>query len=203
MGNGQSKITAQDKAVLEMKMQRDKLHQYQKKIKVILDREEAVAKECLAKGDKHRALLALRKRKYQSQLLSKTDEQLEALEQLSQSVEFALVQKDVMYGLEQGNSVLKAINKEMSLDRVEKIMDESADGIAYQQEVSDMLANQITNSEEEEVQAELEALEAEVAKASLPEMPNAPKQKLPEVEAEPEAEPEPAASRARSGPVLA
>lgn len=38
-----------------------------------------------------------------------------------------------MFGLEQGSKVLKQINKEMSLERVEKIMEDSADGIAYQQ----------------------------------------------------------------------
>jgi charged multivesicular body protein 6 len=201
MGGNQSKVTSQDKAILEMKIQRDKLHQYQKKIKAILDREEAIAKECLEKGDKKRALLALRKRKYQSQLLVKTDEQLDKLEQLSQNVEFALVQKDVLHGLEQGNSVLKAINKEMSLERVEKIMDDSAEGIAYQKEVSDMLANTITSSEEAEVLEELETLEREVAEKSMPVMPDAPKQKLPEPE--PEAAAASYMDEDREGPVLA
>lgn len=65
-----------------MKIQRDKLRQYQKKIQTVLDREHEIAKEMLAKGDKQRALLALRKRKYQEQLLIKTDGQLQALEEL-------------------------------------------------------------------------------------------------------------------------
>lgn len=164
MGNSNSKkveVTDQDRAVLELKVQRDKIRQYQKRIQVVLDREHAVAKECLAKGDKQRALLALRKRKYQEQLMAKTDEQLASLQELTRSIEFALVQKDVLYGLEQGNKVLKQLNKEMSLERVERIMDESADAVAYQQEVSDMLSGVITNSEEDEVQEELDALERE------------------------------------------
>jgi len=65
-----------------MKLQRDKLHIYQKKIQTILTREHEIAKECLAQDDKSRALLALRRRKYQEQLLVKTDAQLEALEKL-------------------------------------------------------------------------------------------------------------------------
>lgn len=65
-----------------MKIQRDKLRQYQKKIQAVLDREHQVAREMVAKGDNARALLALRRRKYQEQLLVKTDGQLQALEEL-------------------------------------------------------------------------------------------------------------------------
>lgn len=65
-----------------MKIQRDKLRQYQKKIQTVLDREHQIAKEMVKKGDNARALLALRKRKYQEQLLVKTDGQLQALEEL-------------------------------------------------------------------------------------------------------------------------
>lgn len=38
----------------------------------------------------------------------------------------------MLFGLEQGNKVLKQINKEMTMERVEKIMDDSAEGIEYQ-----------------------------------------------------------------------
>lgn len=116
-----------------MKNQRDKLHQYQKRITLITNREKEIAKECLRNGDKRRALLALRKKKYQESLLAKTDQQLAQLEMLTSDVEFALVQKDVVFGLQQGTSVLKEIHKEMGgLERVEMIMGESEEARAYQ-----------------------------------------------------------------------
>ncbi|TGO33493.1 hypothetical protein BHYA_0243g00090 [Botrytis hyacinthi] len=132
MGNTPSthKISAQDKAILDMKNQRDKLHQYQRRITVLTDRETAIAKEMLAKGDKKRALLALRRKKYQESLLAKTDAQLEQLEKLTSSVEFAL-------------------------------------------EVSDMLGGMMSNQDEDEVEDELAALEAEVTGVPLPEVPTA------------------------------
>lgn len=152
MGNSPSthKISAQDKsvflfrfnpytdqnfrAILDMKNQRDKLHQYQRRITVLTDREKAIAKEMLAKGDKPKALLALRRKKYQESLLTKTDAQLEQLEKLTSSVEFALVQKDVVFGLQQGTNVLQEIHREMGgLEHVEKLMGDTADAIAYQQ----------------------------------------------------------------------
>jgi charged multivesicular body protein 6 len=116
-----------------MKNQRDKLHQYQRKITVLTDRETAIAKEMLARGDKPKALLALRRKKYQESLLAKTDAQLEQLERLTSSVEFAQVQKDVVFGLQQGTQVLKEIHNEMGgIEHVEKLMGETADAIAYQ-----------------------------------------------------------------------
>ena len=54
-----SRITEQDRAVLGLKQQRDKLNQYKKRIEGNLDRERQVAKELLKhnKRDKARALL--------------------------------------------------------------------------------------------------------------------------------------------------
>ena len=82
MGTQQSRVSSHDRAILEMKIQRDKLKQYQKRIQLVSDRETDVARQCLTKGDKKRALLALRQKKYQEGLLEKTDDQLAILEQL-------------------------------------------------------------------------------------------------------------------------
>lgn len=176
-----------------MKNQRDKLHQYQKRITVITNREKEIAKECLRNGDKQRALLALRKKKYQESLLAKTDQQLAQLEILTSDVEFALVQKDVLFGLQQGTSVLKEIHREMGgLERVEMILGESEEARAYQevrylvfaiyrrvhaksgQEINDALGNKMSNQDEDEVEDELEALEAAVSgsKVRMPDAPN-------------------------------
>lgn len=170
-----------------MKNQRDKLHQYQKRITIITNREKEIAKQCLRNGDKRRALLALRKKKYQESLLAKTDQQLAQLETLTSDVEFALVQKDVVFGLQQGTKVLKEIHKEMGgLERVELILGENEEAQAYQnarhvlrsgfiskvltntQEINEMLGTRMTNQEEDEVEDELEALAAESAKLRMP-----------------------------------
>ncbi|CAN9245883.1 unnamed protein product [Alternaria alternata] len=176
MGNSSSanKISAQDKAILDMKNQRDKLRQYQKRITVLTDREKEIAKECLAKGDTGKAKLALRRKKYQEGLLSKTDAQLAQLEILTSDVEFALVQKDVLFGLQQGTAVLKEIHKEMGgIENVEKLLGENEEARAYQEEISELLANKMSNQDEDEVEDELDALEAEVH-GTVPALPDAP-----------------------------
>ncbi|KAF2268700.1 charged multivesicular body protein-like protein 6 [Lojkania enalia] len=174
MGNSSStnKISAQDKAILDMKNQRDKLHQYQKRITVITDREREIARECLRRGDEKKAKLALRRKKYQESLLAKTDAQLAQLEILTSDVEFALVQKDVLFGLQQGTAVLKEIHREMGgIENVEKLLGESEEARSYQEEISELLANKMSNQDEDEVEEELEALEAEVSGVKLPDAP--------------------------------
>ncbi|KAJ3569058.1 hypothetical protein NP233_g5302 [Leucocoprinus birnbaumii] len=184
MGAKQSlpKITAQDKAILDLKLQRDKLRQYQKTVRYyifelgigwlsdlaikrqiqhVLDREHAIAKTHLSNGQKDRAMVALRRRKYQESLLVKTDQQLETLEQLVSTIEFSLVEVSVLHGLKQGNEVLKEIHREMNPESVERLLEETQEAREYQREISDMLANNLTLDEEEAVQEELRQLEAE------------------------------------------
>ena len=118
---------------MDLKTQRDKLKQYQKRIKVVTDRETEAARQLLAQGDRPKALLALRRKKFQESLLVKTDAQLAQLQALVANVEFAQIQKDVVFGLEQGTKVLQEINREIGgLDHVEKLMGETAEAIAYQ-----------------------------------------------------------------------
>ncbi|KAF0450498.1 Snf7-domain-containing protein [Gigaspora margarita] len=161
MGNKTSKITSQDRAILDLKIQRDKLIQYQKKLQVISDKETEIAKKALRNGNKRGALLALKKKKYQEQLLKKTDTQLLNLEELTQSIEFALVEKDVLSGLELGNNILKEIHKEMTIEKVEKLMEDTTDAIAYQNEIEELLSGKITREDEDEILEELRQIEEE------------------------------------------
>lgn len=66
-----------------------------------------------------------------------------------------------MLGLQQGNAVLKEIHKEMNPESVERLLEETAEAQAYQREIDDMLATQMTAEEEDAVQSELETLERE------------------------------------------
>ncbi|CAK3892589.1 Charged multivesicular body 6 [Lecanosticta acicola] len=200
MGNSSSsnKISAQDRAILDLKIQRDKLHQYQKRISIVTTRETEIARQCLRSGNKQKALLALRRKKYQESLLAKTDQQLAQLQALTSDVEFALVQKDVLFGLQQGTAVLKEIHKEMGgLDKVEMILGESEEAQAYQKEINEMLSGKMSNEDEDEVEDELEAMarEAEArGTVSLPDAPSVTKNELPDA---PQESPEERARRRR------
>jgi len=181
------KITSQDKAILDLKVQRDKLNQYQKKIQAVLDREYEIAKISLKNGDKKKALLALKKKKYQEQLIEKVDTQLMNIEELTNSIEYALVEKDVINGLKAGNEILTKLNKEMSIEKVEDLMNETAEAVAYQNEISELLSGALTVEDEEAIENELNRIVEEEMNNKLPDVPNT---ELPNVEgvSEPEEE---------------
>ncbi|KAF5374837.1 hypothetical protein D9758_000391 [Tetrapyrgos nigripes] len=176
-----------ERIALDLKLQRDKVKQYQKKLQAILDREEVIAKTHLAAGQKDKALIALRRRKYQQSLLIKTDGQLENLEQLVSTIEFSLVEVSVLHGLKQGNDVLKEIHKEMNPESVERLLEETAEARAYQEEINEMLANNLSLDEEDAVQTELRELEAALV-ITLPEAPSTAPAAQDAMEAEPSQE---------------
>lgn len=85
MGTSQSKgvrVTKQDRAVLDLKVQRDRVRQYQRKLQQVLDREHDIARQAVREGHMERARLALRQRAYQNGLIEKTDQQLATLQEL-------------------------------------------------------------------------------------------------------------------------
>ncbi|KAH6596945.1 hypothetical protein BASA61_003287 [Batrachochytrium salamandrivorans] len=173
-------VSSQDKAVLELKVQRDKLKQYEKKLQTVLDRELQVAKEQLRLKNHHAARLALAKKKYQQGLLDKIDSQLITLDQLTQSIEYALVEQQVLEGLQNGTKVLNDLNKEMRLEDVEKLMDDSADAVAYQNQIGEMLSGVFSDADEADVMAELDQLILLENEETLKSLPDAPTTKLPD-----------------------
>lgn len=169
-----SKVTEQDKAVLQLKQQRDKLKQYQKKVVAQLERDREVARKLLQEGKKDKAKLMLRKKKFQESLLDKTDGQLDNLERLVHDLEFAQVEQEVVRGLEVGNAALKKMHQILSLEDVERIMDETRDGIEYQQEIDALLAGGLSQQDEDDVMAELdEILSQGEGEITLPDVPAA------------------------------
>ena len=84
-----SRITEQDRAVLGLKQQRDKLNQYKKRIEGNLDKERQVAKELLKHNKRDKARTLLKKKRYQENLLSQCDGQLDSIQQLIDSLELA------------------------------------------------------------------------------------------------------------------
>ena len=176
-----SRITEQDKAILNLKKTRDQLLQYQKKIEGNLAKDRELAKQLLKDGKKDRAKLLLRKKKYHESLLTKTDGQLNNLETLVHDLEFSQVEKQVLDGLKEGNAALKKANEMFSIDEIEQIMDDTAEAMEKQREIESILSGQLTEEEEEDVLKELENLaEDEESKVSdkVPELPNVPTDNL-------------------------
>ncbi|KAL6475627.1 hypothetical protein MHYP_G00166670 [Metynnis hypsauchen] len=184
-----SRVTEQDKAVLQLKQQRDKLKQYQKKVTLQMEKERQLAKQLLKDGKKEKALLLLKKKRFQEQLLDKTENQMSNLERMVQDIEFAQIEMKVIEGLKVGNDCLKKMHEVLSIDEVERIMDETHDAIEYQRQIDDILAGSLTQEDEDAVLAELEAITQGDVDVELPEVPDEQLPEVPEQE-EPEREKE-------------
>ncbi|XP_066237583.1 charged multivesicular body protein 6 [Saccopteryx leptura] len=168
----QSRVTEQDKAILQLKQQRDKLKQYQKRVMQQLEREREVARRLLRDGRKERAKLLLKKKRYQEQLLYKTENQITSLETMVQSLEFTQIEMKVMEGLKIGNECLNKMHQVMSIEEVERILDETQEAVEYQRQIDELLAGSFTQEDEDAILEELNTITQE--QIELPEVPSEP-----------------------------
>lgn len=172
-----SRVTEQDKAVLQLKQQRDKIKQYQKKILMSLENERSMAKKLLQDGRKEKAKLLLKKKRFMEQMLEKTDGQLTNLERMTHDLEYAQIELQVVQGLKVGNEALKRIHDVLCIEDIERLMDETQEAVEKQKEIDELLSGQLTAEDDEAVLAELDALVAEEEAAAVANLPNVPAEK--------------------------
>ena len=199
------RVTQHDKAVLDLKTQRDKLKAYQKRVcsnntpqrttqtqqhdrdasvwhkptqlTNVIEKEKETARQLLKAGQKDKALLVLKKKKRQEQLLAQSEAQLDNVSQMIDSVEFAQMEKDVFDKLKAGNETLTALNKEMSVEKVEALMADTEEALAAQREIEEALAGHLTTEDDAEIEEELAALDEEQEQELAAKMPDVPKTK--------------------------
>jgi charged multivesicular body protein 6 len=157
----QHQISDKDRAILELKRQRVKLTQYQQKVQAVLRREHVMVRELLRAGRKDRALLTLRRKKYQETLIANANAQMLNLEQMVHSIESAAMTNQVLTALGEGKNALTAIHAEASIDDVERLMDETQEAVAYQNELNALLNGELSQEDDAAILKELAALSTE------------------------------------------
>eukprot|EP00270_Netrium_digitus_P010244 TRINITY_DN3167_c0_g1_i1.p1 TRINITY_DN3167_c0_g1~~TRINITY_DN3167_c0_g1_i1.p1 ORF type:complete len:219 (+),score=93.53 TRINITY_DN3167_c0_g1_i1:110-766(+) len=166
-----NRITEVDKAVLTLKTQRRKLQDYQKKVEAVVSRENEVIRELIKEKKKDRAMVALRRRKLQEEMLKKADVWVMNVEQQLADIEVASRQKEVFESMKAGQAAIKQLQSHIRIEDVEKLVEETEDAKEYQNELKDLMAQQqLTVEEEEAVNEEFAKLEEELGMTELEEM---------------------------------
>ena len=179
-------ITAQDRAVLDLKNARDKLRRFQAK----LDAESAQltkrAAQLLRDGKKDRALLTLKFRRFRQDKANAVDGQLLRLEDMVSAIRWEERQSEVVTALREGNEALKALHEDMG--DVSALMDETRDQLEMEREVSALLSGETTDDSEllKELDAmaapalDLPAAPSSLPASSLPAAPSSVPERRPE-----------------------
>eukprot|EP00300_Choanocystis_sp_HF-7_P027279 c32362_g1_i1.p1 GENE.c32362_g1_i1~~c32362_g1_i1.p1 ORF type:complete len:242 (+),score=81.49 c32362_g1_i1:42-728(+) len=132
------------------------------------DNELITAKRMVAAKNKRAAKLALtRKRMFEAQLEKIVGIRM-TIEQQKLAIESNNFNLEIFNVLRVGASALQSINQDLSVDRVDEVMDQIQDGIDLSTEITDALSQPLSSLEDEdELEAELAALQADEFEATL------------------------------------
>ncbi|EPY76228.1 hypothetical protein CB1_001463001 [Camelus ferus] len=89
-----------------------------------------------------------------------------------QSIEFTQIEMKVLEGLQVGNECLNKMHQVMSIEEVERILDETQEAVEYQRQIDELLAGSFTQEDEDAILEELDAITQE--QIELPEVPSEP-----------------------------
>lgn len=175
-----SQVSEDDRAEAEIKITRDELKAYLRRIEKNISACKAAIKTSLHNKQRPKAMLALRKQKYLETQASSAEGELANIEHVISEIEQAKVQRTVYTALKQGNELLTNFNTQLKLEDVQKLMEDTAEAVQYQQEISAALSRQGISEDDEDLLKQLEELDAEEALSV--ELPGVPERPIPKVE---------------------
>ena len=167
-GNSSAKSTTTkqdeeyDKAVLQVKVSRDRVKKYQNRLEADNEKEMQLAVKLAKEGKMERAKLVLKAKKARENMIIKADGMLNTLQNQLDNLEQAKLTKDFADSLQRTNAVLKDMNEKLTPEMVESLMDENAEQNEKLQEVADLLGQNISQEDEADIEAEYERMVAEL-----------------------------------------
>eukprot|EP00386_Alphamonas_edax_P010758 GDKI01034481.1.p1 GENE.GDKI01034481.1~~GDKI01034481.1.p1 ORF type:complete len:370 (-),score=100.41 GDKI01034481.1:599-1708(-) len=179
----QDRITDADRAMLDLKAQKDQLVIHRRKLEALIPKDIAAAKLFIEQKKKQLALLALRKKKQHEQMVEQCYNHLHQVEEMIAQCENAQMQQNFVQALAAGNSALKQFQKEVTIDSVQQLKDDMDEAAAHVQEIDQLLCAAGIPQDDEAVLAELARIEEEEALEISAQVPSAPVTALPTVAA--------------------
>eukprot|EP00238_Polyblepharides_amylifera_P002652 CAMPEP_0196577482 /NCGR_PEP_ID=MMETSP1081-20130531/6548_1 /TAXON_ID=36882 /ORGANISM="Pyramimonas amylifera, Strain CCMP720" /LENGTH=225 /DNA_ID=CAMNT_0041896425 /DNA_START=547 /DNA_END=1227 /DNA_ORIENTATION=+ len=164
-------ITENDRAILNIKVQKRKLLEYQKRVENAASVASEGAKRLVAEKQRERARTELRKKKYMEQTLDRIDQQVLKMDEMLLNIQEAVQTSQVVERLKAGNVALKEIQKCIRVGDVEKLMDEISEGHANLDDVNELLQAGLSAEDIQTAESELDTLESEMFAEELPLLP--------------------------------
>ena len=155
-----NKANSTDMAILEMKVQRDKLKKTTDKYYNLSEKMKEAAKEAMnqdpVKNKANAIFLIKRSKQYENQIET-TAKQLLNLETSINAIEDGVLQVQIMQALEQGAKQLDSINKQLA--NADEVMENVREAVATQREISEILGAPVGDvdlaTDDDELEAEL------------------------------------------------
>jgi len=169
---GKKDVTDADKAVLSLKTQRRKLSAERTRLEGLIAKGVAEAREQIRAQRRERALLSLRKNKVYEHSLDGIDAYLLNVEQILANIESAQRNNRLFSALKEGNLALADLQKQVSLEEVEELNEQSAEAREHQERLRDLLAQSLSAEDDADALEELEKIQAEQEEAALPKVPS-------------------------------
>lgn len=147
-----------DNAVLNAKVTRDRLKKYQARLSQEADQMVQTAKELIKNNKTERAKMVIRQKRQKESLISKTDAMLNNIQAQLDSMEQKKIEMSVVESLKETNAILDQFNKLMPIEEVEKLMDENEEQADRIEEVSNLLAEGMSQADIQYADEEYEAM---------------------------------------------
>ncbi|BFZ57519.1 ESCRT-III subunit protein snf7 [Savitreella phatthalungensis] len=144
------------------------------------EEQEAEAKKNM--HNKRAAMAALRRKKQYENEVDKLEDHKRTVEQQLFMIQNANIQHETVQAMKQGAAAMKAINKGMNIEKVDKTMDEIRDQMDVSNEISEALSSTrlgYPQEDEDELTAELERMQQEELEKKLLDGGRVPANELP------------------------
>lgn len=174
--NKENKLDKFDESIFKAKLARDQVKSYLKRMENQFNKQKQLAKEHLKQGNREKAKISLSRSKAYEVQIDSGQGQLNMLEQQIIQIDQAKSEVGALKALEQGNTLLKQLQSEISVDKWEKVADDMADARESKRELDEFFQRHNITSEEheEDINNEIEKLlkaEGKVIENDLPNVP--------------------------------
>ena len=167
-----TKINEEERALLNCKLCRDKIKKYIKSLEKNVALKKEQAKEALKNKNRDRARFFMRQGKMYEEQIKSSDGQLQMIETQITQIENAQNQKDVFTVLKEGNDVLKKLQEEVNVEKMQEVADDLDDLKEKNDELTQFFKDRGIEENEEELDDDLnkliESVQKEDAKIDLP-----------------------------------